>query len=181
MGSDKVSLADLSAGLIHQHSVHCTVLSVLYSSLICTVGHIASGQKVWTLAVKYHFSSVVDPEGSASFCLIYSRVGNSLIRSDRSNKATVSHSLRSLRTNKRLWANRSGRSCQKSNRERIAQVARQKWANEQISRFLSKSFNCSFFRKKRAIRSENRWVNSQPWSTVDLNLTAHHAFTYMKH
>ena len=37
--------------------------------------------------------------------------------------------------------------------------------NERMSEslvFLSKSFICSFFRKKRAIRSENRWANSQP-------------------
>ena len=29
--------------------------------------------------------------------------------------------------------------------------------------FLSDLPNCSFFCKKRAIRSENQWVNSQPW------------------
>ena len=34
----------------------------------------------------------------------------------------------SLRTNEQLWANHSGRSCQKSNRERIAPVAHDKWA-----------------------------------------------------
>ena len=42
-------------------------------------------------------------------------------------------------------------------REWIAQVAHQKWANERIARFLEQIANsliCSFFRKKRAIRSE---------------------------
>ena len=54
--------------------------------------------------------------------------------------------LRSLRTNERLWANHSGHSSQKSDREQIAQVAHNKWAtvsdflrllmiNEQIASF----------------------------------------------
>ena len=49
---------------------------------------------------------------------------------------TVSDSLRSLRTNERLWANRSGRSCQKSNWEWIAQVAHDKWSTVSNSRRL---------------------------------------------
>ena len=60
---------------------------------------------------------------------------------------TVSDSLRSLKTNERLWANRSGHSRQMSNRERIAQVAHDKWVtvsdllrsfmiNEQMSNLL---------------------------------------------
>ena len=40
--------------------------------------------------------------------------------------ATVSESLRSLKTNERPWANRSGRSWQMSHRERFAQVAHDK-------------------------------------------------------
>ena len=47
--------------------------------------------------------------------------------------ATVSDSLRSLRTNERLWANCSGRSCQKSDHERIAQVAHDISANERFA------------------------------------------------
>ena len=42
--------------------------------------------------------------------------------------ATVSDLLRSLKTNEQLWANRSGRSRQMSDSERIAQVAHDKWA-----------------------------------------------------
>ena len=56
--------------------------------------------------------------------------------------ATVSSSLRSLRTNEQLWANRSGRSCQKSDCEQIAQVAHQKWAmwaNRKSLRLLTKN------------------------------------------
>ena len=49
--------------------------------------------------------------------------------------ATVSESPRSLRTNKQLWANRSGRSWQKSNRERFAQDTHDKRANERIASF----------------------------------------------
>ena len=57
--------------------------------------------------------------------------------------------------------------------EQIAQVAHQNWAtmsdllrsltkNERIALFLSESLIRSFFRKQTAIRSENRWANSQP-------------------
>ena len=42
--------------------------------------------------------------------------------------AAVSDSLRSLKTNERPWANRSGRSEEMSDRERIAQVTQDKWA-----------------------------------------------------
>ena len=42
--------------------------------------------------------------------------------------ATVSESLRSLKTNERPWAICSGRSEEMSDRERIAQVAQDKWA-----------------------------------------------------
>ena len=63
-----------------------------------------------------------------------------------------------------------------SDHERFPQVAHQKWAtmskllrsltkNERMTEslvFLSKSLIRSFFRKKRAIRSETRWANSQP-------------------
>ena len=59
----------------------------------------------------------------------------------------------------------------------IAHIAQRKWAivseslmlltkNEGMSElliFLSKSLIRSFLGKKRAIRSENWWANSQPW------------------
>ena len=61
--------------------------------------------------------------------------------------------------------------------ERSERIAQRKWAivskslrsltkNERMSEsliFLSKSLIRSFLVKKRAIRSENRWANSQPW------------------
>ena len=74
---------------------------------------------------------------------IFSRVGNSLICSSliysfvkiaQIKLATVSNLLRLLRTNEQLWANCSGCSCQKSDREwiaqvaQVAQVAHDKWA-----------------------------------------------------
>ena len=84
---------------------------------------------IWNLPLK------TEPASGGVKCncnCLACRVGNSLIRSDRSDQmtqwATVSDSLRSLRTNEQLWANRSGRSCQKSDCEQIAQVAHQKWA-----------------------------------------------------
>ena len=61
--------------------------------------------------------------------VVASRVGNSLISSSLIHSfaqiaqikwVTVSDSLRSLRTNERLWVNCSGHSCQKSNCEQIA-------------------------------------------------------------
>ena len=67
----------------------------------------------------------------------------------------MSNSLRSLRKNEQLWANQSGRSCQKSNCEWIAQVAHDKRATvsdllrvlmrkEQMSQSLFFIANCSF-------------------------------------
>ena len=54
--------------------------------------------------------------------------------------ATVSDSLRSLKTNERLWANLSGRSYQKRDHERIAQVTHDKWATVSDSlRLLTKN------------------------------------------
>ena len=53
------------------------------------------------------------------------------------------------------------------NQEQIAQVAHQKWANEQIACFFFEGIAIrSFFGKKRAIRSGNRWENSQPCQKV---------------
>ena len=143
--------------------------------------------------------------------------------------ATVSDSLRSLKTNERLWAYRSGRSRQINNRERIAQVthdkwayerlaqqilakksnflvffinvfyfsdslipsflmsdvseslrsltknercewiaqvAHQKWGNEQIANFFEWITHLLIFSQKQAIRSENWWANSQPWNKL---------------
>ena len=90
----------------------------------------------------------------------WSRAGNSLIRSSLicsfcSNQmsycerfaqiaqdkwATVSESLRLLKTNERLWVNHSGRSWQMSDRERFAQVAHDKWANERFAQKNLKSY-----------------------------------------
>ena len=47
--------------------------------------------------------------------------------------ATVSKSLRSLKSNEWPWANRSGRPWQMSDHERFAQVAHDKWANERFA------------------------------------------------
>ena len=71
----------------------------------------------------------------AAASVVFVRAGNllicsSLIRSFFSNQMSdcVSNSLRSLKTNERPWANRSGCSEEMINRERIAQVAQDKWA-----------------------------------------------------
>ena len=94
-----------------------------------------------------------------------------------------------------MWANRLGcspklRDVSESLRlltknEQFAQVAHQIWAtmsdllrsltkNELMSEllvFLSESLIRSFFRKKRAIGSENRWANSQPCFFVNSYLS----------
>ena len=77
----------------------------------------------------------------------------------------VSDSLRSLTKNELpwLWVIRSGRSEEMSDGERIAQVAHQKCANERIARFSERIAHLLIFSQKQAIRSENRWENSQPW------------------
>ena len=62
-------------------------------------------------------------KGRAGNSLIHSSLIRSIAQIAQIKWATVSDSLRSLRTNERLWANRSCRSWQKSNHERIAQVA----------------------------------------------------------
>ena len=69
-----------------------------------------------------------------------------------------------------MWANCSGCSPKMSGHERFAQFAHQKGATMSKSlRLLTKSEGmsesliCWFFRRKRAIRSENRWANSKPW------------------
>ena len=71
-----------------------------------------------------------------------------------------------------MWANRSGRSPKMSDHVGFSQVSHQRWANERIACFLSKSIICSFFRKKRVICSENRWANFQPWFWLALSLTS---------
>ena len=86
-----------------------------------------------------------------------------------------------------MWVNRSFRSNQMSDvsellrsltkNERCERIPQRKWVimskslrsltkNERISEslvFLSELLIRSLFRKKRAIRSEIRWANSQPW------------------
>ena len=78
----------------------------------------------------------------------YSRAGNLLISSSLIRSfaqiaqikwATVSDLLRSLRTNERLWANRSGHSWQMSKCERFAQVAQDKWVAEKLRKPLNVS------------------------------------------
>ena len=69
----------------------------------------------------------------------------------------IAHSLISLKSNERLWANRSGRLRQMSNYERFAQVAHQKWANCSFFEWIAHSL---IFLQKPAIRSENGWCKS---------------------
>ena len=69
----------------------------------------------------------------------------------------VSESLRSLTKNEWPWAKCSGCSPKMS-----------KWTNCSLF-WVNRSF-AHFFAKKWAIRSENRWANSQPWKYLPLFL-----------
>ena len=101
----------------------------------------------WILSVKGWWQRLETENLEAGFWVL-NRPGNLLICSFRSNQmsdcvqfakiaqdklATVSKSLRLIKTNERTWANRSGRSWQMSNHEWFAQVAHDKWANEQFT------------------------------------------------
>ena len=116
-----------------------------------------------TIGTTWHVVKIVFKNPCTLVSMVLS-VGNSLIHSlliclfaqiTQIKWETVSNLLRSLRTNEPLWANRSGCSCQKSDREQIAQVAHDKRAtvrdsirsliiNEQISKSLVFWANCSF-------------------------------------
>ena len=70
-------------------------------------------------------------------------------RSFRSNQmSNVSKSLRSLTKNEQPWAIHSHRSEEMSDRERIAQVAHQKWANEWIAHFFEPIAHLLIFGQK---------------------------------
>ena len=60
----------------------------------------------------------------------------------------VSESLRSLTKNEQPWAICSGHSPKISNHEQIAQVAHQKWANEQITCFFERIAHLLIFLQK---------------------------------
>ena len=60
----------------------------------------------------------------------------------------VSKSLRSLTKNEQPWAIRSGCSEEMSDREQIAQVAHQKWANEWIAHFFERIADSLIFGQK---------------------------------
>ena len=80
--------------------------------------------------------------------------------SGRSPKMSdVSKSLRLLTKDERPWAIHSGRSPKMS--ESLRLLTKKKRTSELLV-FFSELLIRSFFRKNRAIRSENRWANSQP-------------------
>ena len=60
----------------------------------------------------------------------------------------VSESLRSLTKNERLWAIGSGRSEEMIDRERITQVAHQKWVNEWMAHFFERIAHSLIFGQK---------------------------------
>ena len=113
----------------------------------------------FTVQIRY-LQAAIKLQGILPFCgnnckviLMSTRAGNLLIRTSLicsffSNQISdcerfpqiaqdkwviVSESLRSLRGNERSWANRSGHSRQMSDRERLAEVAQRKLANERFA------------------------------------------------
>ena len=87
--------------------------------------------------------------------------------------AHLLRSLRSLRTNGRLWANPQDRSGQMSNSERIAQIAQDKWAGLGIRSSVFWA-NHSFLAKKWAICSKKRVINSFLVSALSKSLMVAH-------
>ena len=90
----------------------------------------------------------------------FRRAGNSLICSSLISSfaqlkwVTLSDSLRLLKKNEQLWANRWGRSRQMSDREGIAQVAHDKWATVSNSLrllIINEQFAQQFLAKKSLI------------------------------
>ena len=79
----------------------------------------------------------------------------------------VSEALRSLTKNERPWAIGSGRLEEMSDRERIAQVAHQKWVNERIARFFSESLIRKFLAKnERFAQKTNEQIQSPAFSSM---------------
>ena len=122
---------------------HIRILHSLASSF--SLLHIYIIRRFMNTSTENHIRILHSLASSFSLLHIYifSRVGNSLICSSlicsfvqiaQIKLATVSNLLRLLRTNEQLWANCSGCSCQKSDREwiaqvaQVAQVAHDKWA-----------------------------------------------------
>ena len=80
----------------------------------------------------------------------------------------VSELLRSLTKNERPWEIRSGRSEEMNDRERIAQVAHQKWAHEWITRFFKRIAHSLIFGQKTSNllrKPMSKLSNSQPCYT----------------
>ena len=74
----------------------------------------------------------------------------------------VSEWLRSLIKNERPWAICSNRSEEMNDRELIAQVAHQKWANEWIAHFVEGIAHSLIFGQKTSNSLGIKWANSQP-------------------
>ena len=86
----------------------------------------------------------------------------------------VSKSLRSLTKNEWPWAIRSGQSPKKSDHEWIAQVAHQKWLNEQIARFFEQIAHSIIFLQKTS-DSLRKWMNKFPaLAVVHVRCTVHY-------
>ena len=85
----------------------------------------------------------------------------------------VSKSLRSLTKNEQRWAIRSGLT---KNEQPWAKGSGRSPKMGKLLVILRESLIRSFFRKKRAIRSENCWVNSQPWRIVNKTIFLENQF-----
>ena len=65
-----------------------------------------------------------------------------------------------------LWANCSDCSWQKSNRERFAQVAHDKWENEQIAHFFQRIAHLLFRSPKTSDSLKKCWLKSYFWNVL---------------
>ena len=132
--SNSVFTADFSSTGIPIHTVLSPVLiacSLVYRPLVQKGNWYALATNV----LLRHFKRQIYRAGNSLNCssLISHKSNERLwaIRSDRSRQ--MRELLRSLISKELPWANHSGLSYQKSYRERFAQVAHDKWANERFT------------------------------------------------
>ena len=99
-------------------------------------------------------------------------------RSGRSLKMSdVSETLRLLTKNERLWVICSGCSEEMSNCERIAQVALQKWANEQITPFFERMAHSLFFGQKTSDSLGKPMSEVPALNAIKVNTLRNHVFS----
>ena len=112
--------------------------------------------------VVFHFTpllSILYDSLILDICIVVKSRHRDSLRSLKTNVKPWANRSGPSEENKRLWANRSDPSRLMSDHEQFAHL---KWANEWIAHFFKRILHSLIFGQKRAIRSEIKWANSQP-------------------